>query len=146
MLSALSGRMRRRDESKRQWQSEGGMGLGKKMESEKQWMEREMECMSEYSRVTPICCTHRHAHTHCVGLCPRRARGERYSSHYNYLSLSSASLSPHLSDKHIERHLHTKQFFLMLLELIASYTHQHEVLLMLTRTQGQRDIRLPSYS
>lgn len=48
MLSALSGRMRRRDETMRQWQSEGEMGLGKRSSQKKRWMEREMEYMSEY--------------------------------------------------------------------------------------------------
>lgn len=49
MLSALSGRMRRRDETMRQWQSEGEMGLGKRSSQKKTVDgEREMEYMSEY--------------------------------------------------------------------------------------------------
>lgn len=55
--------------------------------------------------------THTDSQTNSVAVCPRRVRVEHYSSHYNYPSLFCFSLYLCLSDKHTERHLHTKHFF-----------------------------------
>lgn len=56
MLSALSGRMRRRDETERQGQSEGEMGLGERWSQKNSgWREKWDACRS--TRVTQICCT-----------------------------------------------------------------------------------------
>lgn len=110
ILSALSGRMRRR------WDWEAGAewgrdGFRKNTGKQRIWERNVMPVIALQShKSTVLRQTHRLSHRNRKANSPRKSRGERYSSHCNYL-LSSVSLHPSVSLTNTERLLHTKHFF-----------------------------------
>lgn len=127
MLSALSGRMRRRDEAERQGQSEGEMGLGERQSQKNSgWREKWNACQStrESHQSTVLRHTHTLSDTNSAAVCPRRARGDRYSSHCNYLSLLPLSTPTSVSPTNTLKDTYTQNilFFSVMFGLIISHT------------------------